>query len=204
MKILHLFSGYNTITTVASEYNIEVISLDLKNYKNCPNSTIICDFLDFDYTIFSQDTFNFVLVGFPCTTFSKASGGFHFKNNIQVTSAAYNSLKMIDKLKDLLDYFSCDWLIENPTSALFKNKYFLSKFDIKKLNLIRFHQYNYGHVTFKQTDLLTTKNTLWLDNPVHRVNGRNVCPKFDSLSLKHRQSYPIPFCHKLLNYIQCN
>lgn len=43
-----------------------------------------------------------------------------------------------------------------------------------------------------------------LPGPVHRVNGKNVCPKFDNLSLKQRQSYPIPFCHKLLNYIQCN
>jgi len=201
MTILHLFSGYNTLTTAAHSHNVTVVSLDIKNYKGCPKSTIISDFMDFDYEKYSPDAFGFIFVGFPCTTFSKAAGNFHFKNNIPVTYQAHNSLQMIDRLHQLLQYFSCDWMIENPTSALFSNLHFNSLFNIKYLNLIRVHQYNYGHQVFKQTDLLTTKNILWLDNPIYRINGKNACKKFANLSLKQRQSYPLDFCNRIINFI---
>lgn len=203
MKILHLFSGYNTFSITAHNRNINVVSVDIRNYKNCPQSTITCDFMNFDYLQYSRHTFDFVLVGFPCTTFSKASGNYHFKNNIPVTESAHKSLLMIDRLKLILDYFDCDFMIENPTSALFSNYHFKSVFQVTSLNLIRVHQFLYGHSTFKQTDLLTSKNLLWLDNSVYRVNGKNAVIPFDKLTLKSRQSYPIEFCNKILDYILC-
>lgn len=202
MTILHLFSGYNSFSMAAHARSHDVISVDIKNYKNCPSSTINIDFLDFDFLQYSRHTFNFLLIGFPCTTFSKASGNFHFKNNCPITSAAHNAILMIDKLKEILEYFDCDFIIENPTSALFSNYYFKSVFYISNYNLIRVHQYLYGHITFKQTDLLTSKNMLWLDNNVYRVNGKNAVKKFDNLTLKERQSYPIEFCNKILDFME--
>lgn len=202
MKILHLFSGYNTFSVAAHNRNHQVTSLDIKNYKNCPKSTITNDFLDFDFYKYSAITFDFILVGFPCTTFSKASGGHHFKNNVPVTQAAHNSILMINRLKLILDYFECNFMIENPTSALFLNEHFLKTFQVKHLNLIRVHQFLYGHDLFKQTDLLTSKNILWLDNTVHRINGKVGCVNINNLSLKKRQSYPPEFCNRILDFIE--
>ena len=110
---------------------------------------------------------------------------------------------MIDKLIEVLEYFECDFMIENPTSALFSNYYFKSKMKIVNYNLIRLHQYNFGHSCFKQTDLLTSKNNLVLSNPVHRVNKKNVSKNMDNLTLKQRQSYPVLFCEFILNFILC-
>lgn len=202
MKILHLFSGYNNFSYRAHLRNIEVVSLDIKKYKNCPPPTILKDFMEFDYEHFAPDNFDFVLIGFPCTTFSKAAGNFHFKNNNPVTHSALTSLKMIDKLVQIIDYFNCYWMIENPTSALFSNEYFKSYFEITALNLIRIHQKNYGHKAYKQTDLLTNKFDLWIENPIYRVNGRNGKTIFSNLSIKQKQSYPDAFCDRILNFIQ--
>jgi hypothetical protein len=202
MKILHLFSGYNTFSCAAHLRNIEVISLDIKKYKNYPAPTITQDFMNFDYTQFDVNEFDFIIIGFPCTTFSKAAGNFHFKNHIPVTDKAKLSLLMIDKMIEIIIYYNCYWMIENPTSALFSNKYFLSHIQVTEFNLIRCHQGNYGHIAYKQTDLLTNKFTLWLDNPLYRVNGNYSKTKFANLTIKQRQSYPIEFCNRILDFIQ--
>jgi hypothetical protein len=205
MNILSLFGGFNNFKDVALSQGHICISLDIKNYKNCTAHDIITDFLTWDYNSYDTGQFDFILVGFPCTTFSKASRWHHYKNDKPVTVESKKALLMIDKLKEVLNYFNADWIIENPTSALISNKYFQSKFDVKKLNLIRVHQYLYGHDTFKQTDLLTNCNLLWLDNSIYRVNGKRIAAHFDNLTLKQRQSYPVHFCEKILNYMQyCN
>ena len=81
MRILNLFSGYNVLTDISRLRGHEVITVDIKNYKNCSRQNHLIDFLDFDYKQYSRQTFNFIMIGFPCNTFSRASGGFHFKNN---------------------------------------------------------------------------------------------------------------------------
>ena len=206
MTILNLFSGYNTFTDYADKLGHSVVSVDIKNYKNCSSQTHLVDFLEWNYTIYSRHTFDFIIVGFPCTTFSKASGGFHFKDKkIALTSAAHKSIKMIYRLKEVLGYFSrSPFIIENPTSAIYNNYHFQKVFSADHLQVIRIHQFNYGHPTFKQTDLITNINGIWLTNPVHRVNGKNVCPSFDSLSLKNRQSYPLEFCKAILEFVELN
>jgi len=202
MKILHLFSGYNTFSERAHLRKHYVYSVDITNYKNCLPSSITCDFMDFDFYKFPSNFWDFILVGFPCTTFSKASGNFHFKDDIPITDNAKKSILMIDRLVLLLQHFECEYMIENPTSALFSNYHFKKVFNVQAHNLIRLHQINYGHCTFKQTDLLTNKHTLWLNNPVHRVNGKYSKIKFDNLTLKKKQSYPPLFCDAILDFIE--
>jgi site-specific DNA-cytosine methylase len=206
MNIIHIFSGYNTFTEVANKMGHSVYSIDIKNYKKCPAQSELIDFLEWDFTKHTWHTIDFLLIGFPCTTFSKASGGYHFKNKkIPLTDAAHKSIKMIEKLKKVIEYFSRSlYIIENPTSALFDNYHFQKLFSADHNQIIRVHQYNYGHPTFKQTDLYTNINGIWLSNPVHRVNGRNVCPKFDNLTLKQRQSYPKEFCRAIIEFVELN
>jgi len=201
MKILHLFSGYNTFTDICAAHNVQVTSLNDRNYQRCTASTIICDFMDFKYLDHNAQEFDFVLVGFPCTTFSKASGNLHFKSGIPQSSQALKSIELLKKLQTVLQYFECDFMIENPTSALFSNPYFSQYFNINQLHFIRLHQHVFGHQAYKQTDLVTTKNGLILSNPVHRVNGNYSKKKFSNLTIKQRQSYPPAFCEALLKFI---
>jgi hypothetical protein len=201
-NILHLFSGYNTISTAAHNMNIQVVSVDIVQYRNAPITTHIVDIFDFNFKQYLPDHFDFILVSFPCTTFSKASGNFHFKNHVPVTADALHSIEMIKHVKIILEYYKAHYLIENPTSALFTNKYFLDTFDVSNLNHIRTHQYLYGHKLHKQTDLLTTSNVLWLDNRIYRVNGKYSKIKIDYIQLRERQSFPLDFCNRILNYIQ--
>lgn len=200
--MLHLFSGYGSLSTAAHLRGWEVVSLDYSNDSLLPGSHFKIDFLEFNYKQFEPGHFDFVFVGFPCNTFSKAAGNYHFVNNVPVSAAAHISLKMITQLYQLLDYFECDYMIENPTSALFSNPYFLKLFPLRSHNIIRVFQKNYGHVLNKQTDLYTTVNNLWLDNPIYRVNGRYGTVKMDNLPLRTRQSYPINFCNAILDYIE--
>ena len=206
MRLLHLFSGYNTLTDCAMLYDIEVISVDIKNYKKSRLQSFLVDFMEFNYTQFSPGYFDFIFVGFPCDTFSKASGGYHFKNNcIPVTSAAHKSILMIERLKLVLDYFdSAKFIIENPTSALFSNCHFKAIFQRSQLHFYRFHQKNYGHKLMKQTDFCSNINSIWLDNPVHRVNGNYSRHTIDNLSYKDRVSYPIALCHKIIEFFISN
>ncbi len=201
MTILHLFSGTNNFTTVANSAGHTVISVDIKKYNKCPAPGHLCDIFTFDFKWYSKSHFDFMLIGFPCTTFSKASGGKHFKVNLPVTNDALKSLLMIDKIIDIIEYFNCDFIIENPTSALFSNYYWKQQSKHIPGQLIRIHQHNYGHVAFKQTDLFTSSSLLWMDNPVYRVNGKNASAKFDNLSLRQRQEYPLQFCEKILHYM---
>ena len=78
MNILHLFSGYNTFSDVVGKYGHNVITVDIKNYRGCQKQDYLIDFMFFDYKKFEKSYFDFILIGFPCRAFSKASGMFHF------------------------------------------------------------------------------------------------------------------------------
>lgn len=206
MHLLHLFAGTNTVTSIAQEYGIQTVSLDIKNYKNCPSQEILTDFLDWNFREYNTDHFDFILIGFPCDTFSKASGGHHFLNKkTPITAKGENSVLMIHKLKSVLTYFSSSqWIIENPTSALFCNENFNEIFFNVEKNYYRIHQKNYGHKLYKQTDLCSNINGIWLSNPVHRINKRYGKYKMDNLSYKERVSYPLEFARSLIEFFLIN
>ena len=203
MRLLSLFSGYNTLKDCASSQDIDCISLDIKNYRCCTKQDLLMDFIDFDFHVYDHDYFDFIVVGFPCYTTSKASGGFHFLDNaIPLTSSALKTIEMLERLKSLLDYFSTAiFLIENPVSAIFSNYHFERIFGVGKFNHFRLYQSEYGHKAFKHSEFCTNSDLLFLHNPVHRRKGISKSAKFDNLSLKQRQSYPGALCQALIEYL---
>lgn len=204
MKVLHLFSGYNTLTDIMRYRGYEVITLDNCNYPGHTKQTHLIDFLDFNYKVYNAAHFDFIFIGFPCNTFSKASGGFHFIDNaIPITKQAHISLNMIDKMHELLSYFSSSlYVIENPVSALFKNEYFIKRFDMPGTHLYRFHQGSFGHQVHKQTDFFTNINIPFFSPVMYRVNGKYNANKLDNLGYKKRVSYPYALCHTICDYIE--
>ena len=71
MRILELFAGTSSFGQVADEFEHEVISLD----KDMPAS-IQCDILDWDYTVYPSNYFNFIRSSPPmCGVFNCKNRG---------------------------------------------------------------------------------------------------------------------------------
>lgn len=204
MNILHLFSGYNTFSIVAKKHGHNIITVDIKNYRGCEKQTYLIDFMFFDYKKFDKNYFDFILIGFPCTTFSKASGMYHFLDNaIPITTQAHKSLEMIERMFDIIDYFDNSiFLIENPVSALFSNVYYMKMAAQRNYNHFRIYQYNYGHLLAKHTEFITNSEIIWLDNTIYRKKGKFQKHKIDKISLRKRQSYPLELCERIIDYAE--
>ena len=67
MRILDLFAGTSSFGQVADEGGHEIISLD----KEMP-ADIQCDILDWDYTAYPSNYFNFIWSSPPCVEYSIA------------------------------------------------------------------------------------------------------------------------------------
>lgn len=193
--MLSLFDRTNHVRDEFEKYNYQAYSLDIEpGYTNSPvdfNMSI----MDFDYKSFDNKYFDFIFIALPCTAYSRASGGFHFKNQKPKTAIAISSINILIKVWQITQYFKCDFAIENPTGGLNKNLIFKSFFD---LPITRIHMQALGYTTPKQTDIFTSFNLLWLSNPVHRVNGRYNKKKFHNLSYKQRITYPTEFTSQLV------
>ena len=200
MRILHLFSGSSDFSLIARSNDIEVYSLDL--FCNNSHSTVHyqVDFMDFNFYQFQSDFFDSILIGFPCNTFSKASGYVHFKNFYYPLSLpAQKSIDMLARLNELLRYFSKSmFIIENPVSAIERNwfyKFYISQF-VCSSNYV--YQKSFGHVLPKHTYLASNRNVLFIGCPYYRKKGRFNPVQMDNLTLKKRQAYPPDFCYYLI------
>ena len=109
----------------------------------------------------------------PCTTFSVASIGHHWKGGhrayIPKTSQAYIGLAMVKKALEIIEYFEPDhWYVENPRGLL-------RKLDVVKelpiRHTISFCQY--GDTRMKPTDIWTNSES-WKPRPMCK-NGNPDC-----------------------------
>ena len=66
MNLLEFFSGTGSVGNIARKFGFNVISLDLKN------ADINTDILEWDYTQFDRNHFDFIWSSPPCTEYSKA------------------------------------------------------------------------------------------------------------------------------------
>jgi site-specific DNA-cytosine methylase len=203
IKVLELFAGSQQIRKSFEDRGASVVSVDIKNYRNSAPDTIIMDILNFDYMSYSRDSFDFIFIGFPCETFSKASGGKHFDSAYNpLTDQAHTSIHLLNHVFGLLEWFKdADFMFENPTGAIINHPVFKEYMESNCLNLIRTFQGLYGYPTFKQTDLITTIWGLWIDNKLYRKNGIYSKQKFDNLSDNQRHSYPPEFANRIADYV---
>ena len=125
MLVLDLFCGTKSLKPIIDEKNWDYISLDIESKFN---PDICIDFLDWDYTSINPD----ILWASPdCSVYSMASGSKSFnKNKEPVSDKAKLHLKILDKLKLVIDYYSKNnsnfiYFVENPTARMvwFMNDY---------------------------------------------------------------------------------
>ena len=100
--------------------------------------------------------------------------------------------EIIDYLKPKVFY------IENPSGGLCNNHYFNIHFKQYQAYIYRLSLGAFGFKTQKMTDIFTNSLIPILHSPVTRQNGRYSKVKFDNLTLRQRQSYPLPFCEMIV------
>lgn len=151
LRVLSLFDASCDIRDSFISKGYQAYSLDIHPGYNKKKVDIQCNILDFKYQDYSRDYFNFIYIALPCQCYSIASGGIHFKNNIPVTSKAINSINILIKVYQIQAYFSCNFIIENPSGGLCNNSIFNSFF---KCDITRLSLDNYGFVTQKKNGFI--------------------------------------------------
>lgn len=198
LKVLSLFDASGKIRNEFRKHGHSAISLDIHSGYGDAKTDIISNILDFDYLAYKPNHFNFLFIALPCQTYSIASGAFHFKNNIPVTSTAITAINILIKVYQLTKHFNCDFIIENPSGGLINNVFFKSFF---KLELTRVTLGSFGFKTQKKTDLLHNFALLFMNNHQVRCNGNYQKNILSNLSYRQRVQYPDAFVESLVQSI---
>tara|TARA_R110002153_G_C13096839_1_gene476102 strand:- start:49 stop:651 length:603 start_codon:yes stop_codon:yes gene_type:complete len=118
MLLLDLFCGTKSIKKITDSLCWDYMGLDIEPKHN---PEILIDFLDWDYKSIIPD----ILWASPdCSVYSMASGSKSFnKNKEPVSDKARLHLKILDKLKIVINYYleqntNLIYFIENPTARL--------------------------------------------------------------------------------------
>lgn len=125
MKVLELFSGTGSVGKVAKKLGWEVVSLDLEL-----EADINIDILDWDYKVFSPDTFDIVWASPPCVNYSKLQESHLGRNrNGKVFTKEMwkenmnESDKIVLKTLEIIKYFNPTlWFLENPQTGYLKTR----------------------------------------------------------------------------------
>ena len=126
MRILELFAGTSSFGQVADEDGHEVISLD----KEMP-ADIQCDILDWNYTVYPSNYFNFIWASPPCVEYSIAKT--RGIRNIELANA------LVLKTLEIIDYFSpVFYVIENPATGLLKHQPFMLNRNYKDVDYCKY------------------------------------------------------------------
>ena len=127
MKCLELFSGTHSVGKVLESQGHSVISLDLKD------ATINTNILDWDYTEFPKDHFDYIHASPPCDTFSvcrkcwigreiKAHKGQVFTRELLLKDQEEIGVPILNKTLEIIKYFNPKYFtIENPQTGDMKN-----------------------------------------------------------------------------------
>ena len=209
MKILELFAGSRSFSKVAEKYGFETYTTDLEPFDNIDQ---VCDIFDFDMYKMGKDFGipDIIWASPPCTTFSVASIGHHWKGGNQAyipkTQQAVLGIKIVEKTWNIIKavkgaHPNLIFIIENPRGLL------------RKLNIIPYSPKTawycqYGDDRAKPTDL-------WVNfdfTPKKCKNGNPEChhqpaprgSKTGTQGLKNayeRSKVPEKLCKELLEEI---
>lgn len=126
MRVLELFSGTHSVGKVAKQLGWDVLSLDLEL-----EADININILDWDYKVYSPDSFDIVWASPPCVYYSSLQNcwlGRRKKDGILVTRELLEeqrkeSDKLIKKTLEIIDYFKPEWwFMENPQRGQLKDR----------------------------------------------------------------------------------
>ena len=149
MKIIELFAGSCSFSNVAKEFKYETFTTDWQDFKDID---LVANILDLEVEDFPFKP-DIIWASPPCTTFSVASIGHHWKmddqgNHIPKTKECLLGIEIVKKTKQLiLDLDPKYFIIENPRGKLRKLD-LLAEFKRDQVSYCK-----YGDKRMKPTDL---------------------------------------------------
>jgi hypothetical protein len=155
MIIISLFDFSGVWSKPWKDAGYEVIQVDIK---------LGIDILTWNYKAINKKDVYFILVAIPCTDYA-LSGAKHFKRKDADGTTAKSQL-LVTKTKEIIDYFECNYVIENPMSRIHKLNPWMGEVKFK------FHPYYFGNGIQKMTWLWGNFN-----NPVLNP-GQNMGNKY--------------------------
>ena len=154
MRVLELYFGNGSFSREALKHGAEITGVDIED---CPEDLKgkidfhKMDVLQFDYTKYPSDRFDFVWASTPCTTYSMAR---HDKDRTKPTR--YNCKAISDEAKlhdvlakrsiEIIEYFG-KGAVENPRACLRKQRF------IRHFVRVPVTYCQYGFTNMKPTDL---------------------------------------------------
>lgn len=173
MKVLELFAGSRSFSKVAEEYGYKTYTTD---YESFDKINQVCDIFDFniDKMLDEFGKPDIIWASPPCTTFSVASIGHHWKGGnkayIPKTKNAELGIKIIKQTNLIIKMLNPKYFyIENPRGLLRKLPVITKKNYLR--NTVWYCQY--GDKRAKPTDIWTN-NYNWKPKPVCK-NGNPDC-----------------------------
>ena len=143
MKLLELFAGSRSIGKEAEKQGFEVFSVDINNFENID---LVIDVLDLKKGMipFNPDV---IWASPPCTTFSIASIGHHWKENRQPkTKEAFIGMNILEKTLEIFEWFPDSiFFMENPRGMMRKK--------VKGIDRTTVTYCSYGAINMKPTDI---------------------------------------------------
>lgn len=157
--ICELFAGSCTMSKTADARNIWRISTDFKPF---PDVNVVADIMDLRSEHFRA--VNVIWASPPCTTFSVASIGHHWKGGFRAyepkTEAAERGLDILRHTLAIIDAVKPDlWFIENPRGLMRK----MPEMENLPRHSVTYCQY--GDSRMKPTDIWTNCTT-WQPRPM--------------------------------------
>jgi hypothetical protein len=215
MKCLDLFSGTHSVGKVLESQGHSVISLDLKD------ATINTNILDWDYTEFSKDHFDYIHASPPCDTFSlcrkswigrelKAHKGQVFTRELFMKDQEAIGVPILNKTLEIIKYFNPKYFtIENPQPGDMKNY-------ITDISFTDVDYCMYGLPYKKRTRIwnnfgfkgkLCNKECGYIVNGRHTSNcgdPKNKINNFTNTTLRERYRIPEELIKDWINYFIIN
>tara|TARA_R100001244_G_scaffold9274_2_gene11370 strand:- start:12293 stop:12919 length:627 start_codon:yes stop_codon:yes gene_type:complete len=143
MKLLELFAGSRSIGKEAERQGYEVFSIDINDFEKID---LVIDILDLEKGMipFKPD---FIWASPPCTTFSIASFGHHWKENRQPkTKEAVKGLEILNKTLSIFKWFpDAMFFMENPRGMMRKK--------VSGIDRTTVTYCSYGDTRMKATDI---------------------------------------------------
>ena len=163
MKLLELFSGTGSVGKIAKSKGYEVVSVDIKKYKDYP-STHQVDILNFDYKQYEH--FDIIWASPPCIYYSCLQNAWigRKKRNENGEKYVYTKEKYesdiemanswVKKSLEIINHFKPKyWYIENPYTGRLRKMDFMKSLPFYVVDYCRYSDFGYRKRTIIYTNL---------------------------------------------------